>query len=107
MAEFAYVGLTLQVLRQRRGLSVQRMIERLGKQGYGITATIYAQIENGANLPQDPRSFLKALTVCLNLTELELEVLVNLCALAMLTQELGEDLARESLRQPISMQTSA
>jgi hypothetical protein len=102
----AYTGfsLVMELFRLRRELTEACMAKRLSACGFPTSTAEYTAIENGAP-PQDSRAFLRALTMCLDLTHDELEVLINLLALALLTEKVGADLARQSLHKPISIPT--
>jgi hypothetical protein len=103
-----YLGLHLQILRERRGLADAALGTLLETRGAGVSAATYAEMERGRYLPDDDRTFLHVYASVLDLTEDELEVLVNLWAFAVLSQQLGEDWARKSLMHAlISVQASA
>jgi transcriptional regulator with XRE-family HTH domain len=102
------LGLHLQILRQRRGVTLAELGSLLEARGAGLTAATYAEMERGRYLPDDDRTFLHVYASVLELTRDELEVLLNLWAFAVLSQQIGADWARESLmRALIAVQASA
>jgi hypothetical protein len=58
----------------------------------------YLEIENGVSMSRDQRALLQALIACLDPTSDELEALIERWVLALLSQELGEDIASDLLR---------
>lgn len=72
----------------RMRLSALALIQALDEAGFTISPAAYSEIEAGINLPRDPRRFLKAACLCLELKAHECR---------MLAQELGYDLVKGKL----------
>ena len=99
MQKVGYLGILFQLFRQRRRMTIAELGALLVTHGSGVSAANYAEMEAGHYLPEDGGQFLRVYASALNLTEDELQVLVNLWAFAILTQQMGEELARESLSE--------
>jgi transcriptional regulator with XRE-family HTH domain len=107
MAPYSYIGLTIQILRQQRHLSAEQVAARMSQHRCPLTLAAYTEIEEGVSFPRDAGGFFKALTECLELAQREVELLIKLWAFAVLTEELGEVVARRSLGKLIPVQPRA
>jgi hypothetical protein len=97
LQEFRYPGLYMQILRERRNMPLTSCGSEMETRGAGVSAARYLEVELGRFVPEDIRRFLVVFARVLRLTQDELLVLLNLMALAVLSQNMDEGLARESL----------
>jgi hypothetical protein len=89
-------------------LTVDELGALLEVRGAGVSAAIYRQMEDGRYLlPEDSQRFTHVYAKNLKLTKDELQVLVDLWSLVILTQELDEELGWESVCTLISGQMRA
>jgi DNA-binding XRE family transcriptional regulator len=98
MQKVGYLGVLFQLMRQRRGMTLAELSALLEAHKSGVSAATYSEMEAGRYLPDDGGQFLRVYTSVLDLTQDELHMVVNLWSFAILTEQMGEDLARASMR---------
>jgi hypothetical protein len=101
------LAILLQLLRQRRAMDIVELGRALDAQGVVPSAAVYRDMERGRSLPDTSEAFVRVYAHLLSLTNDELQVLLVLWALAVLCDELGEDLAMESMTELLRVPTPA
>lgn len=88
-------GRLVREYRELRGYTVKGLLAHCTASGVTIDEQEYREVEAGGRLPADPTALVQALTVALALSSREQRALLRQPALALLDEELGEDLVEQ------------
>jgi hypothetical protein len=74
-------------------LSAAGLIKCLESHGVSMSSGAYSEIENGLSLPKNPKLFLEAVIVCLELSSKEADALIDQLGYDIVRSKLGDDIA--------------